>query len=683
MRIHIGPRPRGRSTWLAAPGLLLGVVVAVLVALATLLTLGLVRALFRRGRGAGPRSARKSDSYAEVIEGWAATLVPALALAAALAAGALASGAALAGSAHAKILVPMDDKQTDHLKAYGLTYWVLTRGQRCEWLLNYRGGSFLLPDDAEIEREANVRGVTFENLSGAHEATLRADIADNNMESVVLEKAPKVAVYIPPNTPPWDDAVTLALEYADVPYAKVWDEEVLRGELVKYDWLHLHHEDFTAQHGKFYAAYRNFPWYQEEEAVQRAMASKLGFAKVSQLKGEVAQSIKDYVARGGFMFGMCSATDTYDIALAAQGVDISDVVYDGDPPDPRAQGKLDFSRTLAFKDFKLEMDPFFYRFSDIDVTQEANARGPNSYFTLFDFSAKNDPVPTMLTQNHVGAVLEFLGQSTGFRRPKLKSGVVVMGEVEGTEEVKYLHGQFGRGTFTFLGGHDPEDYQHMVGDPPTDLSRFKHSPGYRLILNNILFPAAEKKKQRTEGARQPPPHAWGRAPRGEAAPCFLRRADRSRPQRAAGCLSKLQSCSFAHDSKVCQPTAGKSRRRPGMSIVQPTLLNHSYMVAMSELHARTCSSGCSAYAILRPVTRESVSTISCGARSSEAMSTRLLRKRWGFSMTSTAKFAMSSRATCCSLRVAGSAIETAPCCNPGSIQGESRFSMKNTGAMIV
>jgi len=420
------------------------------------------------------------------------------ALAAALAlAFAVAAVPAAPTVAAAKILVPMDDSQTDHLKAYGLTFWVLTRGQKCEWLLNYRGGSFLLPDDPAIEREANVRGVSMEAMGAAAEAAMRAEVADNNMEAVALEKAPKVAVYIPPNTPPWDDAVTLALKYADIPYATVWDEEVLRGELSKYDWLHLHHEDFTGQHGKFYGAYHAFPWYQQEEAVQQAMATKLGFAKVSQLKAAVAGAIKEFVGRGGFMFGMCSATDTYDIALAADGLDIADVVYDGDPPDPLANRKLDYSRTLAFKNFRLEMDPLIYRFSDIDVTQEASLRGPNTYFTLFDFSAKNDPVPSMLVQDHVNAVAEFLGQSTGFHKQFLKSGVLMLGQVEGTDEVKYLHGQFGRGTFTFLGGHDPEDYQHMVGDPPTELSRYKHSPGYRLILNNVLFPAAEKKKQRT------------------------------------------------------------------------------------------------------------------------------------------------------------------------------------------
>ena len=417
---------------------------------------------------------------------------------AALAALALAAAlAAVPRAAVAKLLIPMDDQQTDHLKAYGLTYWTLGRGEKCEWLLNYRGGSFLLPDDPEIEREANLRGVAFEEMGGADEAAMRAQIADNNMDAIALEKAPRVAVYIPPNTPPWDDAVTLALQYADIPYTTIWDDGVLRGELAKVDWLHLHHEDFTGQHGKFWAAYHAFPWYQEEEAVQKAMATKLGFAKVTQLKATVAVAIKDFIAHGGFMFGMCSATDTYDIALAAQGVDIAGEIYDGDPADPNAQSKLDFSRSLAFRDFHLEMDPILYRFSDIDVTMDANRRGPDAQFTLFDFSAKNDPVPSMLVQDHVAAVPEFLGQSTGFHRRFLKSDVLVLAEVEGTDEVKYIHGQFGRGTFTYLGGHDPEDYQHMVGDPPTDLSKFKHSPGYRLILNNVLFPAAEKKKQRT------------------------------------------------------------------------------------------------------------------------------------------------------------------------------------------
>ena len=431
----------------------------------------------------GPdREAPKPRSYAEVVELWPLVLAASLLLPAV---------------AHAKLLVPMDDSQANHLKAYGLTYWVLQRGDKCEWLLNYRGGSFLLPETEAVQREANIRGVTVHALSGSEEASIRAIIADENMESVNLEKAPRVAVYIPPNNPPWDDAVSMALQYADIPYEKVWDEEVLRGDLSKYDWLHLHHEDFTGQHGKFWASYHQFPWYQEEERVQKAMAARLGFAKVSQLKGAVAVAIKDYIGRGGFMFGMCSATDTYDIALATQGVDIADVIYDGDPPAPGAQRKLDYSRTLAFRDFRIELDPILYRFSDIDMTQDAAQRGPNQLFTLFDFSAKNDPVPSMLVQDHVNGVPEFLGQSTGFRRSRLKPGVIVLAEVEGTEEVKYLHGRFGQGTFTWLGGHDPEDYQHMVGDPATKLEQFTHSPGYRLILNNVLFPAAEKKKQRT------------------------------------------------------------------------------------------------------------------------------------------------------------------------------------------
>jgi hypothetical protein len=469
-------------------GALAGMLVMMVVAVIALITVGAATALLRGGRGrarvaARPRTPREK-SGAEVLDAW--LVAPLLAL-----------GLGLASSAEAKLLVPMDDSQTDHLKAYGLTYWVLAKGQKADWLLNYRGGSFLLQEDPATEREANVRGVTFQHASPADEASIRATIADENMESVALEKPPKVAVYIPPNTPPWDDAVTLALEYAGIPYEKLWDDQVMHGELQKYDWLHLHHEDFTGQHGKFYAAYHTFPWYQEEEQVQSAMARKLGFTKVTQLKSAVALAIKEYVSRGGFMFGMCSATDTYDIALAASAVDIADVVYDGDPSDPAANGKLDFSRTLAFKDFHLEMDPFVYRFSDIDVTAEANLRGPSAVFTLFDFSAKNDPVASMLVQDHVNAVPEFLGQSTGFHKARIRSNVRVLAEVEGTDEAKYLHGQYGRGTFTFLGGHDPEDYQHMVGDPPTDLSRFKHSPGYRLILNNVLFPAAEKKKQRT------------------------------------------------------------------------------------------------------------------------------------------------------------------------------------------
>jgi len=402
-----------------------------------------------------------------------------------------------AGAAWAKTLVPMDDQQSDHLKAYGLTFYALTKGERVDWLLNYRGGSFLLPDDPDLVKEANLRGVSYEPCDDAAEAKILATIEDENMEKVALEKAPRIAVYVPPNQLPWDDAVRLALDYAQVPYTTLWDPEVLRGDLSKYDWLHLHHEDFTGQHGKFYAAYAGAAWYQEEQALQEKTAHQLGFTKISECKKAVARTIKDYVARGGFLFAMCSATDTYDIALAAEGVDIVDSPYDGDPPDPGAKSRLDYSKTLAFRNFTLDQNPYNYRYSDIDVKNDAVLRGKSSFFTLFDFSAKNDPVPTMLTQDHTNAVPEFMGQTTGFHKGFLKPGVTVLGEVDGSDEVKYIHGEYGKGTFTFYGGHDPEDYEHAVGDPPTDLSLHKNSPGYRLILNNILFPAAEKKKQKT------------------------------------------------------------------------------------------------------------------------------------------------------------------------------------------
>jgi hypothetical protein len=408
-----------------------------------------------------------------------------------------ATALALPAPSLAGLLVPMDVAQTDHLRAYGLAYWCLQRGERVDWLLNYRGGSFLLQEAAATEREANIRGVALEVISGAQEAQVQAVLADENMERVILEKAPRVAVYVPPTAQPWDDAVRLALEYAQIPYTRLWDPEVMGGELSRYDWLHLHHEDFTGQQGKFYASYHDFEWYQEEKRSQEEMAAHLGFARVWELKQAVAQRIKDYVARGGFLFAMCSATDTYDIALAAQGLDIVDVPYDDSPPAAGASARLDFSRCLAFQNFTLITDPFVYEFSNLDMTQQASGRGPSSVFTLFEFSAKNDPVPTMLTQDHTNSVPEFMGQTTSFRKSLLRPGVLVLAETPGAGEVKYLHGNYGKGTFTFLGGHDPEDYQHAVGDPPTDLSLHKNSPGYRLILNNVLFPAAEKKKQRT------------------------------------------------------------------------------------------------------------------------------------------------------------------------------------------
>lgn len=399
-----------------------------------------------------------------------------------------------------RILIHMDLKQTDHLKAYGVAYWTLEHDVNVEWLLNYRGGSFLMEYDDLIAREARIRGVSFSVISGADVARIHHEIEENNMEVVLLEKAPAIAIYAPPfhSGEAWDDAVSLALDFAEIPYTVLWDEEVLLGELENYDWLHLHHEDFTGQYGKFYASYRNASWYKHQVRENEAMAQKLGFQKVSHLKLAVARMIKEYVLSGGFLFAMCSATDSYDIALAAENTDIADVVYDGDPPEPGCQSKLDFTKTFAFEDFSLVMNPLIYEFSNIDTTPLRPSLGPEAdYFTLFEFSAKYDPVPTMLTQCHVPVINGFMGQTTGFNRETIKKSVVLMGEMEGTNEVKYLHGNAGRGTFTFLGGHDPEDYTHHVGDPPTNLALHKNSPGYRLILNNILFPAARKKERKT------------------------------------------------------------------------------------------------------------------------------------------------------------------------------------------
>ncbi len=417
-----------------------------------------------------------------------ARLLPALALLLALA----------PAMASAKVLVPMDGAQTDHLRAYGLMYWALARGLHGEWLLNYRGGSFLLPDDPSVAGEAAIRGVSVQSISESAEAQIVAEIADNNMEVVKLETAPRVAVYVPPSAPPWDDAVQLALDYAQIPYTKLWDAEVLDGKLSEYDWIHLHHEDFTGQYGKFFAAFAATDWYRRQVAENEALAKQYGFSKVSELKKAVARAIKMYVAKGGFLFAMCSATDTFDIALAAERVDIVGTEYDYDPADPNADAKLDFSKTLAFRDFELEMNSLVYEFSNIDTTNRASLRGQrNDYFTLFDFSAKQDPVPSMLVQDHVANVPGFMGQTTGFEKRLLKPGITVLAETPGADDAKYIHGHFGQGPFTFYGGHDPEDYQHAVGDPPTDLALHKHSPGYRLILNNVLFPAAEKKEKKT------------------------------------------------------------------------------------------------------------------------------------------------------------------------------------------
>lgn len=406
------------------------------------------------------------------------------------------------GQSQSKILIPMDLKQTDHLKSYGVAFWLLEKGGLVDWLLNYRGGSFLIDYSDVLARECRIRGVAFESLDAGAGTLLYAEVQrdDNNMDVVRLEKAPKIAVYVPPNFKPWDDAVTLALEYAEIQYTKVWDEEVLSGKLNEYDWLHLHHEDFTGQYGKFYANYRNAQWYNEQQLLYEKEAKRLGFKKVSEAKKAVTRAIKEYIGSGGFMFAMCSATDSYDIALSAENVDICDVMFDSDPADRNAQSRLDFGKTLAFENFKLDMNPLRYEYSDIDLppSDPPPIRDPNTdFFSLFEFSAKYDPVPTMLTQNHVNIVRGFMGQTTAFRKSLIKRTVVILAEREGSEEVRYIHGNFGRGTFTWYGGHDPEDYTHAVGDPPTDLNLYKNSPGYRLILNNVLFPAAKKKQQKT------------------------------------------------------------------------------------------------------------------------------------------------------------------------------------------
>jgi len=392
----------------------------------------------------------------------------------------------------------MDLSQSDHLRAYGLAYHVLQTGREASWLLNYRSGSFLLEDTDFARREAALMGVKVEPVSEAEKAQIFAQIESENMDRVLLEKAPKVAIYAPPNKQPWDDAVMLALEYAEIDYTVLYDPEVLRGELDEYDWLHLHHEDFTGQYGKFYAGYGNQAWYRAQQQLFERMAAEAGYPSVSEHKKAVARAIRAYVDSGGFLFAMCSATDSFDIALASEGVDIVGEPFDGDPPEPDFQEKLDTGKCLAFEDFTLVSSPLVYEFSDIDATAEASLRGEGrDWFTLFDFSAKFDPVPCMLTQDHVAVVEGFMGQTTSFRKRFIKEHVTVLGEVEGAGEVRYLHGKAGKGTFTFLGGHDPEDYSHRVGDPPTDLSLHPNSPGYRLILNNVLFPAAEKKERKT------------------------------------------------------------------------------------------------------------------------------------------------------------------------------------------
>ncbi len=394
----------------------------------------------------------------------------------------------------------MDQTQSDHLKAYGIAYWTLKQGQNVDWLLNFRGGSFMVNHDNSIEWELKLRGINYEFIDAGLLSEIFSVIEENNMDMVLLEKLPKIAVYSPPNKQPWDDAVTLALTYAEIDYDVVFDDEVLAEKLKDYDWLHLHHEDFTGQYGKFYKNYHNAGWYKNMEIQFQATAYKHGFNSVHELKKKVALKIKEYVVNGGFIFAMCSATDSFDIALAAQNVDIAATVYDHSPVDPSYQNKMDYTNSIAFENYNLYTNPMTYEYSTIDVppSHRPVTRGAEAdYFTLFEFSAKWDPVPTMLTQNHVAVINGFMGQTTGFDRSTLKNHVLIMGEVENDAMVKYIHGNIGKGTFTFLGGHDPEDYRHFVGDPPTDLSLHRNSPGYRIILNNVLFPAARKKEKKT------------------------------------------------------------------------------------------------------------------------------------------------------------------------------------------
>jgi len=401
----------------------------------------------------------------------------------------------------AYLLIPMDNTQQNHLKAYGIAYWVLKQDVEVSWLLNYRGGSFMFPYAQPFEEECSIRGVSFQVISDGQSAAILEEIADPqvNMENIKLQKAPRIAVYSPKNKQPWDDAVTLALTYSEIPYDVVYDEEILSGVLPMYDWLHMHHEDFTGQYGKFWASFKNYSWYIDDVKIQEDMAAKLGFSKVSQMKLAVAQKIRDFVAGGGYLFSMCSAPDSYDVALAAAGIDICDVMFDGDPPDPNAQQKLNYDNCFAFENFKLSTNPYEYEISSIDVTETRprSLTPATDFFTLFDFSAKWDPVPTMLNQDHETIIKGFMGQTTAFNKKYVKSSVLILGENKSLNEARYIHGDFGNGTWTFLGGHDPEDYQHMVGDPPTDLNLYPNSPGYRLILNNVLFPAAKKQKRKT------------------------------------------------------------------------------------------------------------------------------------------------------------------------------------------
>jgi hypothetical protein len=397
------------------------------------------------------------------------------------------------------ILIPMDENQTNHLKAYGIAFLSIQNEIKVNWLLNYKGGSFLLKSNNFIEKECKIRNVSYNLIADLQSNKILNEISRNevNQEVILLEKPPRIAIYSPKNKQPWDDAVTLALTYAEIPYDVIYDEEVLNNLLPLYDWLHLHHEDFTGQYGKFYASFKNATWYKDQKRLAEKDAKKLGYSKVSQLKLAVTKKIKEFIQGGGFLFAMCSATDSYDIALAAEGIDICQHMFDGDQIDNDINEKLDYTKTLAFKNFNLIKNPNQYEFSSIDATQSRKIKANIDFFTLFDFSAKWDPIPTMLCQNHMQVIKGFMGQTTSFRNKHLKSDVIIMGETKAANEARYIHGKLGNGTWTFYGGHDPEDYQHKIGDPKTDLSLHPNSPGYRLILNNILFPAAKKKKLKT------------------------------------------------------------------------------------------------------------------------------------------------------------------------------------------
>ncbi len=398
------------------------------------------------------------------------------------------------------LLIPMDEEsQKDHLKAYGIAFWTLEQNQTVDWLLNYRGGSFLIRNNSTVEKQCIIRGVSYEIITDSYKQKIQLELAnpENNTDIIKLEKAPKVAVYSPEGNLPWDDAVTMVLTYAEIPYDIIYDTEILSDLLPLYDWLHLHHEDFTGQYGKFYSHFKNAPWYIDQKRKFETDAKSLGFDKVSDQKLAVALRIKEFLAGGGFLFAMCSATDSYDIALAAEHTDICEYMFDGDGLSTEAQKELDFSKSIAFKDFQLITDPNIYEFSNIDATRGRKVSKNQDFFTLFEFSAKWDPVPTMLCQNHSQIIPGFMGQTTSFKKEVLKSDVLIMGENKSADEAKYIHGKLGKGMWTFYGGHDPEDYQHRVGDPPTELELHPNSTGYRLILNNILFPAAKKKKQKT------------------------------------------------------------------------------------------------------------------------------------------------------------------------------------------